>query len=77
MKLEELFLKLKEENRRIFQAEFKSLPESFITQDKYDFLTDFLNSLIVGAVMLKGRDHFRENKDIIISVFKTVLGQPR
>ncbi|WP_313961461.1 TetR/AcrR family transcriptional regulator [uncultured Parvimonas sp.] len=62
--LEKLFLKLKEETF----IELKKLYEKFgfsFNYYEYDFLTDFMNSLILGREVLTAKNSFSKNRVVL------------
>ena len=62
--LEKLFLKLKEETF----IELKKLYEKFgfsFNYYEYDFLTDFMNSLILGREILTAKNSFSKNRVVL------------
>jgi len=59
--LEKLFLKLKEETF----IELKKIYEKFgfsFNYYEYDFLTDFMNSLVLGREILSAKNSFLKNR---------------
>lgn len=72
-KLESLFEELKIEARDEFRKEMGDSPNSFEVEELYDFLTYFMNSLIIGAEVLGARKSFLDNKDMLIEMLKTIL----
>lgn len=69
-KLENLFNELKAENKKEFLATFDDT--SCILQN-YDLLTDFINSLILGANSLNAKENFIKNEKLIKLLIKTLL----
>lgn len=69
-KLESLFNELKAENKKEFLATFDDT--SCIMQN-YDLLTDFINSLILGANSLNAKENFIKNEKLIKLLIKTLL----
>ena len=72
-KLESLFKILKEKTRKELFSFFEKLPNSFIDDEKYTMLTDFINSLILGAGVLNARKGFIKNRTLIIKMIHLVL----
>ncbi|MFT4445496.1 TetR/AcrR family transcriptional regulator [Parvimonas sp. G1967] len=75
--LEKLFQKLKEETFIYLNKLFKKFGLDF-NYDEYDFLTDFMNSLILGRDILKVKSKFIKNraiiKNVIIEYLKNLKG---
>ncbi len=75
--LEKLFQKLKEETFIYLNKLFKKFGLDF-NYDEYDFLTDFMNSLILGRDILKVKSKFIKNraiiKNVIIEYLKILKG---
>ncbi|MFT4452055.1 TetR/AcrR family transcriptional regulator [Parvimonas sp. G1425] len=75
--LEKLFQKLKEETFIYLNKLFKKIGLDF-NYDEYDFLTDFMNSLILGRDILKVKSKFIKNraiiKNVIIEYLKILKG---
>lgn len=75
--LEKLFQKLKEETFIYLNKLFKKFGLDF-NYDDYDFLTDFMNSLILGRDILKVKSKFIKNraiiKNVIIEYLKKLKG---
>lgn len=72
-KLESLFKILKEKTRKELFSFFEKLPNSFIDDEKYTMLTDFINSLILGAGVLNARKGFIKNRTLIIKMIHLIL----
>lgn len=72
-KLESLFKILKEKTRKELFSFFEKLPNSFIDDEKYTMLTDFINSLILGAGVLDARKGFIKNRTLIIKMIHLIL----
>lgn len=72
-KLESLFKILKEKTRKELFSFFEKLPNSFIDDEKYTMLTDFINSLILGAGVLDARKGFIKNRILIIKMIHLIL----
>lgn len=69
-KLENLFNELKEENKKEFKLVFS---DTNIIEKNYDFLTDFINSLILGANILNSNELFLTKEILIKQMFKLIL----
>lgn len=69
-KLENLFYELKELNKQEFKAAFG---DTRALEKNYDFLTDFINSLILGANILNSNELFKTNEILIKEMFKLIL----
>ena len=70
--LEKLFLKLKEETF----IELKKIYEKFgfsFNYYEYDFLTDFMNSLILGREILSAKNSFLKNKVLLKNFIREYL----
>ena len=72
-KLKTLFKILKEKTRKELFSFFEKLPNSFIDDEKYTMLTDFINSLILGAGVLDARKGFIKNRTLIIKMIHLIL----
>lgn len=72
-KLESLFKILKEKTRKELLSFFEKLPNSFIDDEKYTILTDFINSLILGAGVLDARKGFIKNRTLIIKMIHLIF----
>lgn len=72
-KLKTLFKILKEKTRKELFSFFEKLPNSFIDDEKYTMLTDFINSLILGAGVLDARKGFIKNRILIIKMIHLIL----
>lgn len=72
-KLETLFKILKEKTRKELLSFFEKLPNSFIDDEKYTILTDFINSLILGAGVLDARKGFIKNRTLIIKMIHLIF----
>lgn len=72
-KLEKLFLKLKctalEDLRKYLRQDTEV--SSFL--QNFDFLTDFINSFILGSEILGARERFTENRDLIKKMVRLSL----
>lgn len=64
---------LKEKTRKELFSFFEKLPNSFIDDEKYTMLTDFINSLILGAGVLDARKGFIKNRTLIIKMIHLIL----
>ena len=75
--LEKLFQKLKEETFIYLNKLFEKFGFDF-NYNEYDFLTDFMNSLILGRDILKVKSNFIKNraiiKNVIIEYLKNLKG---
>ncbi|MEL3942420.1 MAG: TetR/AcrR family transcriptional regulator [Treponemataceae bacterium] len=72
-RLKTLFKILKEKTRKELFSFFEKLPNSFIDDEKYTMLTDFINSLILGAGVLDARKGFIKNRALIIKMIHLIL----
>lgn len=72
-RLKTLFKILKEKTRKELFSFFEKLPNSFIDDEKYTMLTDFINSLILGAGVLDARKGFIKNRTLIIKMIHLIL----
>ena len=70
--LEELFLKLKEETFIYLNKLFKKFGFDF-NYKEFDFLTDFMNSLILGRDILKVKNSFIKNRAVIKNAIREYL----
>ena len=71
--LEKLFQELKKFNRQEFRIKFGETFECFKDDNKYDLITNFINSMIIGAELLGGRNNFKNNEEIIKGAIKILL----
>lgn len=67
--LEKLFLKLKEETFFDLNKLYKKFGFDF-NYNEYDFLTDFMNSLVLGRDILKAKGNFYKNKENLKDMIK-------
>lgn len=67
--LEKLFLKLKEETFFDLNKLYKKFGFDF-NYNEYDFLTDFMNSLVLGRDILKAKGNFYKNKENLKDMLK-------
>ncbi|WP_288868852.1 TetR/AcrR family transcriptional regulator [uncultured Parvimonas sp.] len=67
--LEKLFLKLKEETFFDLNKLYKKFGFDF-NYNEYDFLTDFMNSLVLGRDILKAKGNFEKNKENLKDMIK-------
>lgn len=72
-KLEELFIQLQQKTLEEFQKEMTNLPKVFNAKNLYDFVTHYINSLIIGAEVLNARDSFIENRKLLVEMTKIIL----
>lgn len=72
-KLEKLFEELKENSRVELQKELGGIYEITEDEDKFDMLTNFMNSMIMGAEILSCRENFKNNRNILFEVLKVLL----
>lgn len=70
--LEKLFMNLKEETFIYLNKLFKKFGFDF-EYEEYNFLTDFMNSLIIGRDILKVKSTFIKNRAIIKSFIREYL----
>lgn len=74
-KLESLFKILQEESRQTF---LKLIGKEYVyltCGELYDFLTHFMNSLIIGANVLGARESFIKKRSLLVSLIKELLTQ--
>ncbi len=71
--LEKLFLELKEFNRQEFRKKFGDIFDCFEDENKYELITNLINSMIIGAELLGGRSNFKKNEKAIKESIKILL----
>lgn len=76
-KLEHLFKTLQEEARQTFLKLMGKEHAWFTSDEVYDFLTHFINSLIIGANVLGARESFIKKRSLLVSLVKELLIQLR
>ena len=70
--LERLFLKLKEETFSDLNKLYKKFGFSF-DFNEYNFITDFMNSLVLGREILSAKNSFFENRALIKNIVREYL----
>ncbi|MGF3076543.1 TetR/AcrR family transcriptional regulator [Facklamia sp. P12955] len=76
-KLNSIFNQLKAQSREEFSQLQRNVPEFLLNDALYDFVTDFINSMILGADILEARDNFKKNKEIIEKMFVALFKERR
>ena len=73
-KLEDLFQLLKQKTLDEFRARSKVCPDGFLKEEVFELITNYINSMIIGATYLGARDNFKEHKEEIIEALMAMLG---
>lgn len=63
--LSNLMVELQEQTKESFKMIFDDVPPWIYNQDTFQFITDFMNAIIVASDILGARENFRKNKKLL------------
>lgn len=71
--LENLYQEIIRISRLEFKEKFGTMFACFEDDNKYELITNFINSMIIGAELLGGRANFKKNEQAIKDAIKILL----
>lgn len=74
-KLENLFKTLCSENKKSFLEVFGDDNKDLFEGNSLTFLTNFINSFILGADILSARENFRKNKPLLVNLVEFMINR--
>lgn len=63
--LNEVLNDLQEQTKERFKVIFGDTPEWLFNSDKFQFVTDFINAMILGSNILEARENFKKNRSLL------------
>ena len=71
--LDDLFESLKEETIKETKIIMEDVLKAFLNRQSMDFITNFLNGMILASDVLDARENFKENRDILEKIVAMLL----
>ncbi|HGA2006627.1 TPA: TetR/AcrR family transcriptional regulator [Streptococcus agalactiae] len=71
--LNEIFVELQEQAKESLKKIFGDTPNWLTNCDTFQFITDFVNSMILGSDVLEARENFKKNRKILEKMFICIL----
>ena len=71
--LDDLFESLKEETIKETKIMMEDVPKAFLNRQSMDFITNFLNGMILASDVLDARENFKENRYILEKMVAMLL----
>nr|WP_225247801.1 hypothetical protein [Streptococcus pseudoporcinus] len=71
--LNEIFVELQEQAKESLKKIFGDTPNWLTNCDTFQFITDFVNAMILGSDVLEARENFKKNRKILEKMFICIL----
>lgn len=70
-----LMPELQKQTRESFPGMIRNIPEGLSSPERFQFLTHFINALLLASEVLEARENFKKNRRILEEIFIFVLRQ--
>lgn len=73
--LNEIMYELQEQTRERFKSIIEDIPVWIFSSETFQFITNFINAMILGTDILEARENFKKNRYLLEKMFIYVFNQ--